>query len=91
MDQIFYNGTILPMTEETATAEAMLCRDGYIAALGSMEEILALQEGREAESGSGRPCIAAGIYRWAFPFDGCGVSDDAGGCKRASEWQLCLR
>lgn len=49
MDQIFYNGTILPMTEETATAEAMLCRDGYIAALGSMEEILALQEGKEAE------------------------------------------
>ena len=46
MDQIFYNGTILPMTEETAVAEAMLCQDGYIAALGSMEEMLARQEGK---------------------------------------------
>ncbi len=49
MDQIFYNGTILPMTEETAVAEAMLCQDGDIAALGSMEEMLARQEGKEAE------------------------------------------
>ncbi len=49
MDQLFYNGIILPMTEEGRTEKAMLCRDGRIAALGEEEELRSLCGEGEAE------------------------------------------
>lgn len=44
MEQLYYHGTILPMSEEAGETEALLVRDGKIAALGSLNELTALTD-----------------------------------------------
>lgn len=41
MEQLYFHGTILPMTGEGDTLEALLVKDGVIAAVGSYEELSA--------------------------------------------------
>ena len=57
MEQLYFHGTILPMTGEGDTLEALLVRDGLIAEAGAYEELSAAAPGAEEIDLRGRTML----------------------------------